>query len=215
MVPQTRLYRRRDGLMSMTYGMYPVSAPSLELLRSESKWMDPFLSPPPDPPQPPGLFSRLFGGSHAAAEKRLAEKIERMPACLKEDKEREACEIDVHWQALHFLLSGDGSESPWPEGFLLHGGTLETIEPPAGCDNTWTYTPVEVKQIHLFLHAVDEECLRTRFNPEAMDELSIYPFDWTEQSEEKLNRLLTCFLVLKAFIEVVSKQRLGVVCQLG
>ncbi len=81
--------------------------------------------------------------------------------------------------------------------------------------STWTYTPAEVEEIHHFLRGIDQESIRERFDPEAMDELSIYPFDWTVQSEEKLDRLLACYSMLRVFIGHAANNKLGIVCQLG
>ncbi|GMK39978.1 hypothetical protein PCCS19_30330 [Paenibacillus sp. CCS19] len=97
--------------------------------------------------------------------------------------------LDKSWHAIHYLLNGAAWEGEEPLVHTVLGGTAigeaDEEEMESGEYNPIRYlTPEWVKQISDALQAITEAELHSRYNPEHMKEMDIYPsIDWQDEGE--------------------------------
>jgi len=118
------------------------------------------------------------------------------------------------WHGLHFMLTGSDWEGPEPFAYLLDGGEAIGNEE----DHDLGYGPArglsnaEVTRFSAALDGLSEPDFKARYDSAAMDELEIYPLDWSkeEKPEEIVGWLATSFKELKQFVHeaAAAKQAL-------
>jgi hypothetical protein len=195
--------------MSMAYWMKQTSDPCIDLLARRSDLASAFVRGE-DPSNigkqaSTSFFSRLFG-------KQSSEKTPAIDVPNEFHCDGEETDLDKSWHGLHYLLSGTDWESPLPEGFLLNAGIiLEGTDhgygDARGCNSA------EVKDFAVYLGSISDEQLSTRFDPQHMTELEIYPQHW--EREDELDYLIAKFQQLKPFIQRAAERSLGLVCMLS
>jgi hypothetical protein len=125
-----------------------------------------------------------------------------------------AVDLDKAWHGIHYLLTGtawEGEDDPL--GFLLYGGE------PLGDEEEEDAVPrlfgtAEVRQVDAALSTLDAGQLRQRYDPQAMQELDIYPAIWGE-GEEALAYCLQHFDMLKDFVAQTVRQGRGMMLFIG
>ncbi|UOG74133.1 YfbM family protein [Hymenobacter tibetensis] len=114
-------------------------------------------------------------------------------------------DLDKAWHGLHFMLTGSDWEGPEPFAYLLDGGEIIGNEE----DHDLGYGPArglasaEVSRFAAALYSLSESEFKSRYNSAAMDELEIYPLEWSkeEKPEEIVEWLVTTFKELKQFVQ--------------
>jgi hypothetical protein len=107
-------------------------------------------------------------------------------------------DVDKAWHGIHFLLTGSAWEGDPPLNFLVAGG--EEIGEDTGYGPPRGFSVAEVKEIAKALSFVTVEALRSRYNPQQMQQMEIYPDIWEREGEEGLIYLLGCFEGMKNFV---------------
>ena len=129
-------------------------------------------------PKRPGLLARLFGRGAAEA------PVPAAPAPLVlAEGEGEIVDLDKSWHGIHYLLTGTAWEGDPPLNFLVTGGR-EVGDDEVGQGPARTYTAAETREIAGALAAVGDPELRSRFAPDAMMRLEIYPEIWDRDPAE-------------------------------
>ena len=122
-------------------------------------------------------------------------------------------DLDKSWHGIHFLLTGTASEGEFPLSFLIHGGAqIGDVE--VGYGPARALRSSEVKEVNGALSVIDEQTLRTRFDPIKMSELGIYPEIWERDGDEAMEYLEENFRVLTDFINRAADKNLGIVISL-
>ena len=106
--------------------------------------------------------------------------------------------LDKAWSAIHFLLTGDTGEAPFPAGFLFIGDPIS---------EDWGYGPVrllskiQVKRIAKFLSDFGEAEFKQKFDFDKMAELEVYPsIIWERNDTIDEEWVVATALELKRFI---------------
>ena len=198
--------------MSMSHGIQSVSEATLTYLMENPEHIGLFFAPPGEKP---GLLYRLLHPKRTAVYYEKLATFQSLPPGFKEDMLHEDCSVDVMWQGLHYLFTGTEWEGDWPARFLMQGGKAVGDVDVSGYGPAWAYTPAQVEEIHQFLSTVTASELRERYNPETMDELSLYPTGWTEDSNDRLIDLIHYLAVLQEYFAQISSEKLGAICYLG
>jgi uncharacterized protein DUF1877 len=170
-------------------------------------------------PDDPGLYEAARKeASGSFLQKLFGKKSTTVPAPVLtlSAGERSETDIDKAWHGIHYLLtSSEGPGSP-PLDFIVAGGE-EVGDIEVGVSRARVFRAAAVREIHEALAAIDGSVLKSRFDPEAMMELGIYPEIWDSDSKEddSLEYCLENFAVLKAFVADATDKRLGLVVTLG
>lgn len=156
-----------------------------------------------------GLFSRLFGRKSDADE-------DEVPEIAYAPHEGEETDLDKSWHGLHYLLTQTAWEGRWPHNFLLAGGRVAG-EVDVGYGPARLMSVDETLQIHQMLQSIDEAWLRSRFNPQHMMQLEIYPEIWDRDpaDDDTLGYCLEYFEILKDFVAAAAQHQLGMVVYLS
>jgi hypothetical protein len=121
-------------------------------------------------------------------------------------------DLDKAWHGIHYLLTGSAWEGEAPLDFLLQGGTVlgeEEEDEPA----PRLFSADEVKAIGHALAALDDDDLRARYDPDAMQRLDIYPDIW--DGEEELDYCLEYFGQLQDFVADAARHERAIVIVIG
>lgn len=151
--------------------------------------------------QPVGFFKKIFGWQQAPVTP--AKELD-----LAEDEVAEL-DLDKSWHALHYLLTGTAWEGEEPLDFIVKGG-IEVGE-DTGYGPARALTSAQVQALNTALQPIDEELLRSRFNPAEMMRLEIYPSIWDRDpaEEDSLGYVLSAFDELKTFVAEAAEDDLG------
>ncbi|HEX4960781.1 MAG TPA: YfbM family protein [Thermoanaerobaculia bacterium] len=115
-------------------------------------------------------------------------------------------DLDKTWHGLHFLFTGTDEEGDLPAAFLFKGGT--ELEPFGARAVSFP----DARQYKEFLYSLSEDELRSRFDPDRMTELDLYPDHiWKRNPADTLSYLLEYFEVLRTFTRDVVAEGLGLV----
>lgn len=99
-----------------------------------------------------------------------------------ENHEADALDIDKAWHAIHFILNGSAWEGELPLFNTILGGA--ELGEDLGVGPVRYLTDEEVKCVALSLSNLSEQELKSRFDPDMMNALEIYPaLDWNRQDE--------------------------------
>jgi hypothetical protein len=156
-------------------------------------------------PKRPGLLARLFGRGAAEAPAPAAPA----PVVLAGD-EGEILDLDKSWHGIHYLLTGTAWEGDPPLNFLVTGGR-EVGDDEVGQGPARTYTAAETREIAGALAAVGDPELRSRFAPDAMMRLEIYPEIWDRDpaEDDTLGYLLEYLGLLRTAVATVVERGHG------
>lgn len=148
-----------------------------------------------------GFFSRLFG------QKAVSPKVPELP-----DEQRTAVDLDKAWHGIHFLLTQTVWEGSPPLNFLLHGGK-QVGDVDVGLGPARAMTSTEVALVNEALVPIEEDFLRSRFEPARMMELEIYPGIWDRDptDDDALGYCLDNFKELKKLVRESAASRRGLV----
>jgi hypothetical protein len=96
-----------------------------------------------------------------------------------------ALALEKAWHGVHFLLCGEGEPQPGLRGVVMGGREIGDDE--FGYGPARYFRPAETAAIAAELRAVDPETeLRSRYEPERMTALGIYPGGWSAEDGDWL-----------------------------
>jgi hypothetical protein len=156
-------------------------------------------------PKRPGLITRLFGRGAAEAPASAVPA----PLVLAHD-EGEIVDLDKAWHGIHYLLTGTAWEGDPPLNFLVIGGR-EVGDDEVGQGPARTYTAAESREIAGALAALSDAELRSRFAPDAMMRLEIYPEIWDRDpaEDDTLGYLMEYLGLLRTAVATVVERGHG------
>lgn len=148
--------------------------------------------------EPASFWRRLFRGRTA------------IPANLLEQADCMEIELEKSWHGLHFLFTGTAEGGDLPAAFLLKGGD------GLGSSGNRVVSAADARRFKDFVHSLSEDELRSRFDPERMTQLRIYPEEiWRTEQDEAFDYLLEYFEILWAFTRDVVDENLGYVLRIS
>ncbi|MBU1241231.1 YfbM family protein [Myxococcota bacterium] len=154
-----------------------------------------------------GLFARLFGN-------RKRVKAKDIPKLKRSKGEDALCDIDKAWHGIHYCLNGDDTGGEPPLDFLMEGGEFAG-DVDVGYGPARLFDSATVKELNDIISKITPEKLHENFDPEAMEELEIYPAIWARDGEEAFEYLSTYLTELQSFIAACAKHHLGMAVYLG
>ena len=117
-----------------------------------------------EPYEPPrGIVARLFA--------------KRKPSLTRPEWNEPSADylfsLDQSWHCVHFLLAGEAEGGPLPAAFLASGGSeLGSVD--VGYGPARAFSPEEVLDISRYLQSISQDDLRSRCDPELMENAEIY-----------------------------------------
>jgi len=125
-------------------------------------------------------------------------------------------DLDKAWHGIHYLLTGTAWEGGRPLDFLVNGGT-QVGDVDVGYGPARVFNSEEVLEICKALSGIDAATIRSRFNPEEMMALEIYPEIWDRDAEDDdtLEYCVENYAELKNFLENARSNKLGVALSVG
>ena len=123
----------------------------------------------------PGLIGRLFG-------KKAPEPVVPRPLEFAVG-EGPVMDFDKLWHGVHYLLTKSAEEFDGPLGFIYAGGTSVGDE-EIGLGPPRTFTPAETRAIQEAVAKLSDAELKSRFQPDEMMQLEIYPEIWDRDPAE-------------------------------
>ncbi len=138
----------------------------------------------------------------------LLDEIIKDPSSLEsiiytDEEDPNELNIDKAWHGIHYLLTGSAWEGEPPLVNVIMGGT--EIGDDLGYGAARYLTVNQVKEATEALLKISEEELKTRFNPEEMNKLEIYPpINWIE---EEFDYLLGYYEELVAYYKDADEKR--------
>jgi hypothetical protein len=152
----------------------------------------------PDDPEPYEDARRETGAPSLLGEFELA------------DGEVVDAHLDKAWHGIHYLLTQSAWDGDEPLNFLLGGGS-QVGELDVGYGPARAFSSKQVRAIASALEPIDDSFLGTRFDPEEMMSLEIYPTIW-DRDPEKDDTFGYCaghFAELKSFIGRAAERNTG------
>lgn len=119
-------------------------------------------------------------------------------------------DVDKAWHGIHYLLTGTAWEGERPLDFLVNGGT-QVGDIDVGYGPARVFRSEEVLEICEMISNIDASTLRSRFNPEEMTALEIYPEIWGRDptDDDTLEYCVKNYVELKHFLENARSNKLG------
>jgi hypothetical protein len=149
--------------------------------------------------KPSSLLRRLF-----------RKKAGSLPDLELGDREGANVELDKAWHGIHYLLTGTAWAGEPPLNFLVAGGQAAG-DIDVGYGPVRLYSSSDVKRIKVALSAISDDELRSRFRPEEMMKLEIYPEIWDRPVDEDntLGYLMEYLAVLRDHVGAAAAHGLG------
>lgn len=144
--------------------------------------------------------------------KRMTERAANLVSESQQNGEPAATGISLEkaWHGLHYLLCGSAEPAPGPLGQAVFGGT--EIGEDMGYGPARCFTARETSEIAEALQATGlETILIGRFNPNAMEQLGVYPGGWHAEGPDWL---IDAFQKLRDFYASASAEGNAVVTAL-
>ncbi len=144
--------------------------------------------------------------------KRVAERFAQLrpPPSRPADRPSNSISLDKAWHGLHYLLCGAAEPAPGPLGQAVFGG--DEIGEDMGYGPARCFTVAQTSEIAQALKSQGlESTLRGRFDPDAMEQLGIYPGGWHHEGPDWL---IDAFHELRDFYAAASAQGQAVVTAL-
>ena len=148
-----------------------------------------------------GILSRLFGRKSAS---------ETKPDLLLEEPEGTTVDLDQAWAGIHYLLTGSAWSDELPLGFLTGAGKV-LVEITVGHAPPRLLDAGEVRSVRDALAQVGEEELRSRFDPQELLAMQIYPEIWADDPADTFAYLLENYRRLRKFVDETAGEGLGLV----
>lgn len=168
----------------------------------------------PDDPEPyeearraartPSLLGRLLG-------RKAAPDAPVVDLDLADD-ELVTGDLDKAWHGIHYLLTGTAWEGEPPLNLLVSGGP-EVGSIDVGYGPARVLVSGMVKEAHDALEQVSDETLRSRFRPDDMMKLKIYPEIWDRDpsDDDTLGYLMDYVATLRGFLKEAVEEKRGIV----
>lgn len=122
-----------------------------------------------------------------------------------EDEPPGSINVDKAWHGIHYLLTGQADGGEEPLSLAVLGG--EEIGEEAR-----VLTPEQVSQISAALEPLSDADLASRFDPQAMEKLDIYPQGiWVRDGREALDYVLANYHAMREFYAGAAKRHDGAV----
>ncbi len=127
----------------------------------------------------------------------------------------EEIDLDKSWHGIHYLLTKTAWKGEPPLNFLILGGE-EVGDIDVGYGTARAFRSDQVCNIQAALQPINIETLRSRFDPDDMTELDIYPEIWDRDpaDDDVLGYCAENFDDLKNFISRTVNADLGMVVSL-
>lgn len=145
------------------------------------------------------FWARLFGGKQEDVDIPELEFIEG---------ENVSDDLDKSWQGIHYCLNGTEYDAEPPMDFITMGG-MTAGDVDVGYGPARLFDSRMVREIHERISGITGEQLHSRYDPEAMEKMDIYPNIWVSEGEEGFEYIEDYFENLKAFIADCVKHQLG------
>lgn len=192
--------------MSMIYTLRQASHSIIEMLHADPSLITLFFRYGSERPQKhAGFFARLLRTGRSTSP---APPVPEFPSDVDD------CGLEKEWHGLHYLLCGSDWEGEPPASFLLNWGS-EIGNVDLGYGPARSFTPPETSRIGEFLSQVDSNLLRTRFDPEKMSQLELYPNRWKDKPDDKLRDLIHAYEDLRRFVDKTVARGFGMVGYIG
>lgn len=198
--------------MSINGQFRQVSPRALDLLRARPGLVRAALDWTPLHPDPDDPFADLPAGTraileclpaemHAEAAARMRQSLAVLPglaapyaeetealkaAGMGDDDLPQTLDIRKSWHPLHFLLSGQVWETPWPLGAVVLGG--EPLGEDMGYGPARVLTPPQVAELADALQALGEAGVLARYAPAELEAAGIAPSGWEDPDEDEERR---------------------------
>ncbi|MGV8120336.1 MAG: YfbM family protein [Candidatus Xenobiia bacterium LiM19] len=155
-----------------------------------------------------GIFSRIFAAF-------------RKPSSVQADSQdarsqMNHLDLDMAWQGIQFLLTDTPNEGNPPYCYLLKGGA-QIGEIDLGHGPARALRPHEVKEYSKALSTLSQQTLESRFNPDKMMEIEIYPRIWKKdpRSQDPFEYLYENFEKLRIFMKAAADKGQAVIIYLS
>jgi hypothetical protein len=188
--------------MSVVCSLRRVTNEVATKLLEEPELINDFLGQPR--PQTGGLIGRLFGRKPAK------ETYSKVVSFSRFDGDE--FDTDKAWHGIHYLLTGRADEGTAPLNFLFCGGD-EVGDIDVGYGPARVLIREKVLELNGQLSKVSEAELRSRFNPKAMMDASVYPEIWDRdpKKDDTLGYLMESYRPLQSFVSEAAKQQQAIV----
>lgn len=117
------------------------------------------------------------------------------------DNRLENIDIDKAWHGIHFLLTGTNEVTKSAASSLLNGEKIYKN------DDFLILTSSQVLEFNSHIENITPDILSRNYDPEKMDKLNVYPSNYS--SGERLEYLLSYYLILKDFVNRTAKTNLA------
>jgi hypothetical protein len=156
-----------------------------------------------------GWFLPFLRRTAGSAPSTPVPKLDLDPASVR------SIDLDKAWHGIHFLLNGTADQGTPPLDFMVEGG-LDVGSEHWGYCSPRAFQPEEVQAIASALEPLTEDQLRSRFDPEKMINLGIYPSIWDRNPEEDdtLSYCIEYFREMREFVADTARRGDGLVVTL-
>lgn len=151
----------------------------------------------------PGWLDRLLGRTPPAP---------TIPPFSLQDGEVFNSDLDKAWHGIHYLLTGSDWQGTPPLDFIIRGGhDIGNID--LGYGPARAFTAAETAALQALLADWDEDTLRSRYNPDEMLKLDIYPriWDFDPAEDDAFGYCADYFRELQQFLARATERRLGMI----
>ena len=130
---------------------------------------------------------------------------------IQPGQETPVLDVDKSWEAIFFILTGSAlAEDPdHPMGRVVFSQQFFDEDQDMGYGPAHYVTPDQVKELNTELQLITDEEVRSRFDGQRMDEMSIYPEGWEE--EGSFDYLADNFMELRSFYASAALNNAAVV----
>jgi hypothetical protein len=189
--------------MSMICNLRRASDDQIAQLLIRPREIRPFLYGPEVETAPSGFFASLYGG----AKKASAPATPWEPPASGDE-----IDLDKAWHGLHFLFTGSEWEGEEPLCYLVSGGT-EIGRVDVGYGPARALSSTQAKQFALALSLLSVDELKSRFSPDRMTALDIYPPIWDRgpEDDDTLGYLISYLEELRLFLNETATRQMGLI----
>jgi hypothetical protein len=138
------------------------------------------------------------------------------PDAWEQDGDGDELDVDKAWHGIHFLLTGTAWEGSFPLNFIVSGGR-EIGDVDVGYGPARALTSDEVRRLAAALEPLTSEELKSRFDPDQMTRLQIYPEMWDRDPDEddSLGYLIEYYTDLRDFVRRTAERGHGLLVYLN
>lgn len=127
-----------------------------------------------------------------------------------EDEPPGCIDVDKAWHGIHYLLTGQAEGGKEPLSLAVLGG--QELGEDVGYGPARVLTPEQVSQISAALGPLSDAALASRFDPQAMEKLDIYPQAiWVCDEKQALEYVLTNYHAMREFYAEAARRHDGAV----